>query len=75
MTRRYQKPQVSKEMRQAQKISKLLTEDFSMDLEQMGYYLVRNHPLIVYHRFEVMGLTALEEYDNLMLELKGTPRR
>ena len=61
----------TKEQKQAVKIGKLLTEDFSMDLESVGFHLVRNLPVIVYHRFEVVGLTAMEEYDKLMLELRG----
>jgi hypothetical protein len=61
-------------MKQAQKISRLITEDFSMDLESIGYNLVRQQPLIIYHRFEVIALTAGEEYDKLMQELrKGRP--
>lgn len=64
-------PQNTKEIKQATKIGKLLTEDFSMDLESVGFHLVRNLPVIVYHRFEVMSLTAMEEYDKLMLELRG----
>ena len=63
--------QNTKEQKQAAKIGKLLTEDFSMDLESIGFHLVRNLPVIVYHRFEVMSLTAMEEYDKLMLELRG----
>ena len=64
-------PANTKEIKQAAKIGKLLTEDFSMDLESVGFHLVRNLPVIVYHRFEVMSLTAMEEYDKLMLELRG----
>ena len=64
-------PANTKEIKQAVKIGKLLTEDFSMDLESVGFHLVRNLPVIVYHRFEVMSLTAMEEYDKLMLELRG----
>lgn len=51
-------------------MAKILTEDFSMDLERIGYYLVRNHPAIIYHRLEVVSLTAGEEYDKLMEEIK-----
>jgi hypothetical protein len=61
----------NKETRLAEQIGKLLTQDFAVDLERVGYYLVRNLPLINYHRFEVLGLTAMEEYDKLMLEMKG----
>lgn len=64
-------PDNTKEIKQAIKIGKLLTEDFAMDLESIGFHLVRNLPVIVYHRFEVLSLTAMEEYDKLMLELKG----
>jgi hypothetical protein len=64
-------PENTKEIKQAAKLGKLLTEDFAMDLEGVGFHLVRNLPIIVYHRFEVLSLTAMEEYDKLMLELKG----
>jgi hypothetical protein len=64
----------NKETRQAERIGKLMTEDFSIDLERVGYYLVRNLPKIVYDRFEVVALTAGEEYDKLMQEIKtGRP--
>jgi hypothetical protein len=61
----------NKETRLAEQIGKLLTQDFAVDLERVGYYMVRNLPLINYHRFEVLSLTAMEEYDKLMLEMKG----
>jgi hypothetical protein len=61
----------NKETRLAEQIGKLLTQDFAVDLERVGYYIVRNLPLINYHRFEVLSLTAMEEYDKLMLEMKG----
>jgi hypothetical protein len=65
----------NKETRQAEKLGRLMTEDFSIDLERLGYYLVRNLPKIVYDRFEVVALTAGEEYDKLMEELKtGRPQ-
>lgn len=65
----------NKETRQAERLGKLMTEDFSMDLERIGYYLVRNLPKIVYDRFEVIALTAGEEYDKLMQEIKtGRPQ-
>lgn len=65
----------TKETRQAQKIAKALTEDFSMDLERIGYYLVRNQPAIVWHRLEVISLTASEEYDKLIAEIKDPRNR
>lgn len=64
-------PTHNKESKKAEQIAKLLTEDFSIDLERVGYYLVRNLPTIVYHRFDVLALTAQEEYDKLMVEIKG----
>jgi hypothetical protein len=74
MARRFQQPQVSKEMKQAQKIARIITEDFGTDLEAVGYHLVRQQPLIIYHRFEVVALSAGEEYDKLMETLKkGRP--
>lgn len=61
----------TKESRKAEQLAKLLTEDFSIDLERVGYYLVRNMPMIVFHRFDVLALTAQEEYDKLREEMKG----
>lgn len=63
-------PSQTKETRAAERISKILTEDFNLDLERVGYYLVRNHPNIVFGRFDVVALTAAEEYDKLMGEMK-----
>ena len=64
-------PAHTAETRQAAKIAKLLTEDFNLDLERVGYYLVRNHNIIVARRLDVMALAAGEEYDKLMAEMKG----
>lgn len=80
MARRFSSiyPTHTGETRQAAKFAKLLTEDFSLDLERIGYYLIRNHPLIVGHRFDILSLAAVEEYDKLMAEMKGIkyePRR
>lgn len=69
--RRSSPPRSTKESRTAEQLGKLLTQDFAVDLEGVGYYLIRNLPLINYHRFEVVSLTAKEEYDKLMLEMKG----
>jgi hypothetical protein len=71
MSRRYANTAKTKEMKKAEQLGKLLTEDFSIDLEQVGYYLVRNLPMIVWHRFDVVALTAQEEYDKLMGKTKG----
>ena len=71
-------PSHTAETNHAKKLAKLLTEDFSIDLERTGYYLVHNHPMIVAHRFEVLSLATLEVYDKLMAEMKGVkyePRR
>jgi hypothetical protein len=61
----------TKESRMAEQLGKLLTQDFAVDLERVGYFMVRNLPLINYHRLEVLSLTSMEEYDKLMLEMKG----
>jgi hypothetical protein len=61
----------NKETKKAEQLAKLLTEDFSIDLERIGYYLVRNLPLIVFHRFDVLALSAQEEYDILRKEMEG----
>ena len=70
MTFSVRKTQSNKETRKAEALAKLLTEDFSIDLERVGYYLVRNLPTIVFHRLDVLALTAQEEYDKLMEEMK-----
>jgi hypothetical protein len=61
----------NKETKTAEQLGRLLTQDFAVDLERVGFYMVRNLPLINYHRLEVLSLTAMEEYDKLMLEMKG----
>jgi hypothetical protein len=61
----------NKETRMAEQLGRLLTQDFAVDLERVGFYMVRNLPLINYHRLEVLSLTSMEEYDKLMLEMKG----
>jgi len=70
MTFSVRKTQSNKETRKAEALAKLLTEDFSIDLERVGYYLVRNMPTIVFHRLDVLSLSAMEEYDKLMEEMK-----
>ena len=52
-------------------MAKLLTEDMGLNLEALGFHLVRNHPVIVSRRLEVVALTAGEEYDRLMTEYLG----
>jgi hypothetical protein len=61
----------NKETKIAEQLGRHLTHDFAVDLERVGFYMVRNLPLINYHRLEVLSLTAMEEYDKLMLEMKG----
>ncbi len=65
------KPENTTEIQYAKRVAKLINEDMGLNLEAVGFHLVRNHPTIVYHRFEVIALTAMEEYDKLMEELKG----
>lgn len=75
MTFSVRKAQSNKETRKAEALAKLLTEDFSIDLERVGYYLVRNMPTIIFHRLDVLALSAMEEYDKLMVEIKtGRPK-
>lgn len=64
----------SKEVKTAERIAKILTEDMMLDLERVGYHLVRNHAPIVFHRLDTVALTAAEEYDKLMDDLKGANR-
>lgn len=65
------KPQNTKEIQYSNRFAKLLTEDMGLNLEAIGFHLVRNHPVIVARRLEVVALTAGEEYDKLMTEYLG----
>jgi hypothetical protein len=71
MTFSVRKSQHTPASRLAERLAKLLTEDFSIDLEQVGMYLVQNHPAIVFNRFDVLALTAQEEYDRIMTDRFG----
>ena len=64
-------PQNTKEIQAATRIAKIINEDMSINLEAVGFHLVRNHPPIVWHRLEVLALTAGEEYDKLMTDYLG----
>jgi len=65
------KPENTKEIQVATRIAKIINEDMGLNLEAVGFHLVRNHPPIVWHRLEVLALTAGEEYDKLMGEYLG----
>ena len=65
------KPENTKEIQYANRFAKLLTEDMGLNLEAVGFHIVRNHPVIVARRLDVMALTAGEEYDKLMTEYLG----
>jgi len=64
-------PENTKEIRKAESLGKLLTEDMGINLEVVGFHLIRNLPAIVWHRLEVVSLTAEEEYDKMMTEMLG----
>ena len=64
-------PQNTKEIQVATRIAKIINEDMGLNLEAVGFHLVRNHPPIVWHRLEVLALTAGEEYDKLMTGYLG----
>ena len=64
-------PQNTKEIQVASRIAKIINEDMGLNLEAVGFHLVRNHPPIVWHRLEVLALTAGEEYDKLMTDYLG----
>ncbi|NBQ35795.1 MAG: hypothetical protein EBU16_04725 [Actinobacteria bacterium] len=65
------KPENTKEIQYSTRFAKLLTEDMGLNLEAVGFHLVRNHPVIVARRLDVLALTAQEEYDKLMGEYRG----
>jgi hypothetical protein len=65
------KPEMTNEIRVANRLSKLLNEDMGLNLEAVGFHLVRNNPVISYKRLEVLSLMAGEEYDKLMEEMRG----
>ena len=64
------RPTHNKESKTAEQIAKLLTQDMALDLERVGYYLVRNMPRIIYYRLETMFLSSQEESDILEAELQ-----
>jgi hypothetical protein len=64
-------PKSTKEIQYSNRFAKLITEDMGLNLEAVGFHLVRNHPVIVARRLEVLALTAQEEYDKLMVEYLG----
>jgi len=70
----YSTPAQTKESRVAEKLGKLLTEDMGIDLERVGYYLVRNLPRIIYHRFDAVALSVEDEYGKLVGDEKGRPK-
>ena len=65
------KPENTREIQVANRIAKILNEDMGLNLEAVGYHLVRNNPPIAWHRLEVVALTAGEEYDKLMFDYLG----
>jgi hypothetical protein len=65
------KPEMTNEIRVANRLAKLLNEDMGLNLEAVGFHLVRNNPVISYRRLEVLSLMAGEEYDRLMEEMRG----
>jgi hypothetical protein len=65
------KPENTNEIRVANRLAKLLNEDMGLNLEAVGFHLVRNNPVISYKRLEVLSLMAGEEYDRLMEEMRG----
>lgn len=65
------KPENTKEIQYSNRMAKLLTEDMGLNLEAVGFHIVRNHPVIVARRLDVLALTAQEEYDKLMNEYIG----
>ena len=65
------KPENTKEIQYANRFAKLITEDMGLNLEAVGFHIVRNHPVIVARRLDVIALTAGEEYDKLMGEYLG----
>lgn len=62
---------MTNEIRVANRLAKLLNEDMGLNLEAVGFHLVRNNPVISYRRLEVLSLMAGEEYDRLMEEMRG----
>jgi hypothetical protein len=65
-----QTPVHTKETRAAERIAKIIMEDFALDLEAVGFHLVRNHPIIVSRRLEVLALSAGEEHDTMVAEFE-----
>lgn len=59
------KPAVSTEQKMANRIGRILTEDFSSNLDSIGYYL-GSLPPIIFYRLETLYLSAKDEHDRIM---------
>jgi hypothetical protein len=57
---------VTAEQRQAKKLAKLLTEDFSINLELIGHFIAYENPNIIIRRLEVVYLAAQDSYDRMI---------
>lgn len=64
MARRIQIP-ITLEQRQAKKLARLLTEDFTINLDMLGHFIAFEQPNIILRRLEVVYLSALETYDRI----------
>jgi len=60
------KPSVTTEQRIAKRIAKTMTEDFSSDIERIGYSIGADFPPIIFYRLETMYLAAKDEHDRIM---------
>lgn len=60
------KPSVTTEQRIAKRIAKIMTEDFSSDIERIGYSIGADFPPIIFYRLETMYLAAKDEHDRIM---------
>ena len=60
------KPRVTTEQRLAKRLGRLLTEDFSANIEGIGYSIGADMPPIIFYRLETMYLAAKDEHDRIM---------
>lgn len=60
------KPRITSEHKIAKKIARAMTEDFSSNIESVGYSIGADFPPIIFYRLETMYLAAKDEHDRIM---------
>lgn len=60
------KPTATTEQKVAKRIARTMTEDFSSNIEAIGYSIGKDFPPIIFYRLETIYLAAKDEHDRIM---------